>query len=70
MDAEFYFMEGESVPRSLDLARRELAVLTGDQRMIMSREIEQLNDSFQQLSTLLIYFMFAVILVGAISAMI
>jgi len=68
MDAEFYFMEGESVPRSLDLARRELAVLTGDQRMIMSREIEQLNDSFQQLSTLLIYFMFAVILVGAISA--
>ena len=68
MDAEFYFMEGESVPGSLDLARRELAVLTGDQRMIMSREIEQLNDSFQQLSTLLIYFMFAVILVGAISA--
>ncbi len=68
MDAEFYFMEGESVPLSLDLARRELAVLTGDQRMIMSREIEQLNDSFQQLSTLLIYFMFAVILVGAISA--
>ena len=68
MDAEFYFMEGESVPLSLDLARRELAVLTGDQRMIMTREIEQLNDSFQQLSTLLIYFMFAVILVGAISA--
>ena len=68
MDAEFYFMEGERVPLSLDLARRELAVLTGDQRMIMTREIEQLNDSFQQLSTLLIYFMFAVVLVGAISA--
>ena len=68
MEAEYFFMADEDVPGALNSARKELAILTGDQRKIMFREIEQLNESFQQLITGLIYYTLAVILVGILAA--
>jgi serine phosphatase RsbU (regulator of sigma subunit)/HAMP domain-containing protein len=68
-EAEFKFEEGEIIAKSLKEARDNLATLTEDQRLIMSTEIEQLNASFEQLSTRLIYFTILVILVGVIAAL-
>jgi serine phosphatase RsbU (regulator of sigma subunit)/HAMP domain-containing protein len=68
MSAESYFIEGGTIPDALNLSRKELSVLTGDQRMAMSLEIERMNDSFRRLSMLLFYFGLGVIVIGVISA--
>lgn len=69
MEAEYFFMQDEEVPGALNSARSQLAALTEDQRLIMTTEIDQLNASFEQLSTMLIYLAIIVLLVGIIAAM-
>ncbi len=68
MSADSYFIEGGHVPEALNHARDELRSLTGDQRAIMTTEIERMNASFSKLGELLLYFTVIVLLVGIISA--
>jgi len=68
MVAEFYFLEGEDIPKNQKIMRDNLEALIAEMQQVMKAEINQMNGAFDKLRLLLVNTAIVVLIGGMLIA--